>query len=208
MANIKTVPNQKVVKIQKEKCDKQHIYTTINLEAMNKAAVDLEAGAFKLWCYFAKNQDRYEFALSSKEVAESFGIKTRQYNTAVAELIDKGYLVNTGGNYYTFNEIPVITKCNNDAYKNDVITKCNNAVITKCNNDVITKCNNALLQNVIRNTTDNTLHNTNDNTEVVVANATPTESQKESKKEERDYWSISEAEKIVRDNELKKQFVF
>ena len=135
MAIGKTVPNQKIVKVNKEVCDKQHLYTAINLEAMETAAQDLDAGAFKLWVYFAKNQNSYSFALSSKEVLESFGMKIKQYNNAVAELIEKGYLVNTKGNNYEFYEMPVITKSNN-------------AVITKSNNELLPKD--------IRNNTDNT----------------------------------------------------
>lgn len=42
---------------------------------MEAAALDLKAGAFKLWVYFAKNQNEYVFALSNKDVADSFGIK-------------------------------------------------------------------------------------------------------------------------------------
>ncbi len=38
MANYKTVPNQKVVKVNKEVCNKQNIYATINITAMEKAA--------------------------------------------------------------------------------------------------------------------------------------------------------------------------
>ena len=49
MANIKTVPNQKVVKINKEECDQTHLYAKINLAAMEAAAQNLDAGAFKLW---------------------------------------------------------------------------------------------------------------------------------------------------------------
>lgn len=170
MANYKTVPNQKVVKVNKEKCDKAHLYAAINLEAMEKAAQALDAGAFKLWCYFAKNQSGFTFALSSKTVQETFGIKIRQYNSAVEELIKKGYLVRQGeSNIYCFNEIAVDTKCNNESEtKNSLNTKCNNDVITKCNNAVNTKCNKDLLQNVIRNTTNTTLDNTKDNTEEMV----------------------------------------
>ena len=147
----KTVPNQKVVKVEKEVCNKQNLYAAINLQAMEGAALALDAGAFKLWCYFAKNANNYEFALSSKAVEENFGIKIKQYNNAVHELINKGYLVNTKGNNYTFYEIPVNTKSNND-------------VITKEDNDVMTKSNNTLLPLDIRNNTDNTYNNTNNNT--------------------------------------------
>jgi hypothetical protein len=75
MSNIKTVPNQKVVKVNKEPCNKSNYYAAINLEAMEAAAQNLDAACFKLWIYFAKNQNNYEFALSSKAVNDTFGMK-------------------------------------------------------------------------------------------------------------------------------------
>ena len=86
MTNLKTVPNQKIIKINKEECNKDSFYTTINLAAMESAAQDLEAGAFKLWIYLAKNQDQYIFALSSKNVNDTFGMKKGQYDTAINKL--------------------------------------------------------------------------------------------------------------------------
>lgn len=50
-------------------------------------------------------------------------MKIKQYNNAVKTLIEKGYLINTSGNNYTFNEISVITK-----EDNAVITKEDNHV--------------------------------------------------------------------------------
>ena len=118
MANYKTVPNQKVVEVNKEVCNKQNLYATINLDAMGQAAQALDAGAFKLWIYFAKNQNGFEFALSSKEVENNFGMKIKQYNNAIDTLIDKGYLVRQGdSNKYRFNEKAVITKSNNGEEK-------------------------------------------------------------------------------------------
>ena len=114
MANIKTVPNQKVVKINKEPCNKNNLYAAINLQAMEKAAIDLDAAGFKLWIYFAKNQCGYEFALSSKDVLDSFGMKRDQYNSAIEKLTKKGYLVKIEGNKYTFNEVAVVGNCNNE----------------------------------------------------------------------------------------------
>jgi hypothetical protein len=96
---------------------------------MQQAAINLKAGAFKLWIYFAKNQDGYEFALSSKSVADEFGIKIDQYNSAIKELMEKGYLIQESGNRYSFNEIPVIGKTHNA-----VNGKPNNAVNGKPNN--------------------------------------------------------------------------
>ncbi len=99
------------------------------MEAMRESAKHLKAGAFKLWIYLGSNQPGYEFALSSSECGEQFGIKIKQYNNAVSELIEKGYLVFVGGNKYEFREIPVDTKGNNA-----VNTKEDNTVITKGNN--------------------------------------------------------------------------
>lgn len=146
----KTVPNQKVVTVDKQPT-KDKLHAQINMEALNAAALDLDAGAFKLWIYFSKNQNGYEFALSSKAVEETFGIKIKQYNNAIATLTEKGYLVMTKGNKYVFNEIPVMTKGNKD-------------VITKSNKDVMTKSNNSLLPKDIRNITSITSNNTFNNT--------------------------------------------
>lgn len=106
MPNIKTVPNQKIVTVNKEPCSKCKHYAMINIEAMEGASRDLRAGSFVLWCYFAKNQSGYQFALSSAAALESMGIKRDAYNNAVKELMEKGYLVNTCGNNYQFNEKP------------------------------------------------------------------------------------------------------
>jgi hypothetical protein len=152
---MKTVPNQKMVNVVKEPCNnekKENHYSRINLDAMSNAALDLDAGAFKLWVYFAKNQDNFNFALSSKAVEENFGIKIKQYNNAVNTLIEKGYLVNTKGNNYEFREKPVITKQDND-------------VITFEDNDVITFEDNTLLPKEIRNITYTTINTTINTTE-------------------------------------------
>lgn len=76
-----TVPNQKIVRIEKEPCGKGNLYAAINLKALEAAAQNLDAGAFKLWIYFAKNQNGYEFALSSKDANTTFGLGKSQYDT-------------------------------------------------------------------------------------------------------------------------------
>ena len=159
MANyqIKTVPNQKVVKVSKEKCsgecEKYH-YASINLIAMENAARDLDAGAFMLWCYFSKNQNNYEFALSQKAVEENFGMKKKQYDNAVHQLEDKNYLVVTKGNHYIFNEIPVVPKSDNALYQKDTT-----ALYQKD-----TTGNTQKIQEILQDTTYN---NTNNNTEEI-----------------------------------------
>ena len=144
-SNYQTVPNQKVVKVAKEVCNGNNFYAAINLKALESAAKDLKSGAFKLWIYFAKNQNNFTFALSSKAVEETFGIKIKQYNNAIQELAEKGYLIQEQGNIYIFNEQPLTKSC----------------VITKSDNEDMSKGNNKLLPKETRN---NTLDNTNNNT--------------------------------------------
>lgn len=165
MTKIKTVPNQLVIKVNTEKCGNGKLFAQIDMEALNEAARRLEAGAFKLWIYFSKNQNGYEFALSSKAVEEEFGMKIKQYTNAKNKLIEAGYLTETSSNHYTFSQIPVIPKGNNENKENAVNPKGNNDVIPKGNKDVITKSNNALLPKDTRNITpitSTTINNTSD----------------------------------------------
>ena len=105
---MQSVPNQKIVTCYKEPCDKINIYMTLNIKALEHAAQDLSYAAFKLYIYFAKNQDGYCFALSSKDVAQRWAMCRSAYDRCVHELIDKGYLVQDDAvtNHYSFNELP------------------------------------------------------------------------------------------------------
>jgi hypothetical protein len=68
--------------------------------------IELKGEAFKLWCYMAKNQNNHTFALSKVD-AIKWGIGSKSsYDRAVAELIEKGYLVETSSNHYDFYEMP------------------------------------------------------------------------------------------------------
>ena len=159
MAIVKTNPKQKVVKVFKQPTDnakKENYYAKINLAAMSAAALDLDAGAFKLWVYFAKNQQHYEFALSSKDAAESFGLKKKQYDNAVAQLIDKGYLVNVSGLKYNFNELAVVSKGNNEEANFPDVSKGNNDDVSKRYNTDVSKGNNQKYPEDTRNTTPTT----------------------------------------------------
>lgn len=101
------VANQKIIGVHKEPTDKKHIYACINAEALANAAMDLNKGStFKLWVYFAKNQNNYKFELSAVAVQNFCGITEKTYREAVKELIAKRYLVQREKNYYDFYEIP------------------------------------------------------------------------------------------------------
>lgn len=113
--------NQKTIRfLHKEKCDNKNLYAIINIKAMEQAGQNLNAGAFKLWCYFAKNNSNYAYwDLSSKHIKETFGINKTQYNTAITELITKGYLKqiesnNPVANLWDFFECPTDLTTKND----------------------------------------------------------------------------------------------
>lgn len=103
---IKTVPNQKTITISKLSCnkeDKKKKYTVNRLDGINQAAEKLQSKAgFKLYIYFAKNQEAYKFALSSTDFKNWSGCSSTAYNTAIKELIDAGYLVEESKNHYRF----------------------------------------------------------------------------------------------------------
>lgn len=103
---METYPNQQKIKIEKEKCDTQNLYTKINLRALDKVSCDLKGEAFKMWLYLAKNQDNYILALSKKDCIQ-WGIGSESsYKRAKAELIQKGYLIEISPNNFIFREIP------------------------------------------------------------------------------------------------------
>ena len=105
--------NQKTVKVVKELCNKEKIYTAINLNALTNAGKQLSGDAFKMWVYFSKNQQGYEFELSSKHAEETFSLSKRRYDNAIKELTEGGFLVDTNidpnevKNRWTFYEIPL-----------------------------------------------------------------------------------------------------
>lgn len=105
-----SVPNQKIVGINKQPCDTNNLYVKMNVDAIDNALMNLKQGSLlKVWMYFAKNQNGYEFELSSKHVMAYCNITEKTYREAIKALIEKRYLVPRaeGSNKYDFYEIPV-----------------------------------------------------------------------------------------------------
>ena len=101
------VPNQKkITGSHKEPCDKNHVYALINQDAIQNAMFSLKPSTVKVWFYFAKNQEGYEFDLSSVAVCGFCNISDKTYREAIKELTDLRYLVQTGKNTFEFYEIP------------------------------------------------------------------------------------------------------
>lgn len=102
------VPNQKSVAVNKEPCDKSHLYLCINIDAVQKSMKDLTPAQWKVWMYFAKNQNHYEFELSSVAVCGFCNISDKTYREAIKTLVAKRYLVPRPGckGLYDFYEVP------------------------------------------------------------------------------------------------------
>lgn len=104
-----SVPNQNIVEVHKEPCNKNNLYATININAMSLAMKDLTPVQFQVWMYFAKNQAGYVFAVSPAAALAEFGIKKDSFQKAVVVLKEKKYLVPNpakGSNYFLFHEVP------------------------------------------------------------------------------------------------------
>lgn len=100
----KTVENQRVVKIHRERASSD--FLGIKNENWQYAARDLGAHALLLYLYLAANADGYTLALSPTAIRQAVGMPPQTYRDQFLKLIDKKYLVQTGGNVYEFYEKP------------------------------------------------------------------------------------------------------
>ena len=103
-----TYTNQKIITVKALPHDKDNIYAVTSIRAMELAMSRLSGNAYKLWHYIQKNQNNYQFALSSKDACGfcGFGKGRGTYNRAIEELINNGYLIHDKNEYYTFYEMP------------------------------------------------------------------------------------------------------
>ena len=101
-----TVPNQKLVHVNRQKCDKN--FLQISKENWYAANKDLEPYGLQLYLYIAGNRDGFDFALSQEAAEREAGIKKTSYHKYVNLMIEKGYLVprKENSNVYDFYEVP------------------------------------------------------------------------------------------------------
>ncbi len=93
MAVNKVYANQSVVSVCKK--EDSELFAQMDMAALQKAMQDLDGNSFKLWMYFVRNKNRYEFALSPKAL-EDWGVKKDSYYRSKKILIEKGYLIENG----------------------------------------------------------------------------------------------------------------
>lgn len=100
--------NQRSVCVNRDEADDKHIYSKQRISSLETARKMLSGNGFKLWTYFAQNQDGYEFALYSKHVIDKCRFGANTYTKVFKELVDLGFLVQNIDNqsHYDFYETP------------------------------------------------------------------------------------------------------
>ena len=96
-------PNQKRIRVKKSAAGP---FLQINLEDLAQATQLLNFSEFKLYLYIAGNKKDYVFDLSPQDFLSHFPMSRSSYTKAVAALIEKGYLVKAGENFYDFYSQP------------------------------------------------------------------------------------------------------
>ena len=99
-------PNQKIVTVHKAVVDEKNIYMRLNKKAMLNACKNLRGLELNAFLYLSSNQDGYEMALSTDDMATQMGGCVRSYQTAIRSLVEKGYLVHNRKNLYDFYDFP------------------------------------------------------------------------------------------------------
>lgn len=106
---IVTYPNQKTVVAEHMPHDSLHTgYGCLNINAVCRAKRALNGNAFALYIRCVLNRQGFPYALSPSSFKADMGISENGYQSAVKELISKGYLVKRqdGRNAYTIYEMP------------------------------------------------------------------------------------------------------
>lgn len=99
-----TYPNQRLVTIHKADIGNQ--FLGINKEVWMAACRDLGYPATILYLYLSANANNYQLALSPAAVQNALGMPRTTYRDQIRNLINKGYLVEVGGNRLDFYEVP------------------------------------------------------------------------------------------------------
>ena len=99
-----SVPNQKVIRIQRKKYQKN--FLQIGSDEWHEAVNNLRPSAFTIYLYLADNRDGFLLEMSAVTIEKLFGIKKSSYHNALKELEEKGYLQKEQGNTYSFSSSP------------------------------------------------------------------------------------------------------
>lgn len=100
-----SVPNQKIVRIHKTKYKEN--FLQISIDEWQAAVRKMNLSEFALYLYLAGNANGFNLELSRQAFENATGYKKTAYSDAVNKLIQLGYIVHKGGNFYHFYTSPL-----------------------------------------------------------------------------------------------------
>ena len=103
------IPNQKVVKINREKVDKGtgsgRNYLIAYQDNISAASIALSHTGFKVYIYLLFNKDQFRIAFSPEHIHQVMGICNESARRAFKELLEKGY-IEQNDKSFSFYEYP------------------------------------------------------------------------------------------------------
>ena len=104
------IPNQKIIKINREKVDKGagnngRLYLVAYQDNITAAMNNLSHTGFKVYIYLLFNKDQFVVAYSPEYIHKLIGICNESARRAFKELIEKGY-IDKNDKGYDFYEYP------------------------------------------------------------------------------------------------------
>ena len=101
--------NQKTIKVNRDTPTKgKGQFLQIYTQRLSEASRTLSPVGFKLYLYFASNQDGYEKDYSPRDFANIYGVSYESARKAPQNLIENGYLIAEGANKLVFYEEPQV----------------------------------------------------------------------------------------------------
>ena len=98
VANIKVVPNQKVIEVHKVHGKGSRI---LDIQTNRQAQKELSPQAYVLYMHFVLSLPNYTEALSLEYITQTTSLSERGYYKAVNELIEKKYLIQKPSKEYS-----------------------------------------------------------------------------------------------------------
>ena len=92
------------VTINKAQADQDNPYFIVNLAANQEALKTLSKSAYSLYMYFMQNRDGFTLKLHRSHAISTARISKSAYHRAMAELIERGYLIDCGDGYEFYED--------------------------------------------------------------------------------------------------------
>ena len=92
------------VSINKTESDQSNPYCIVNIAANREALKTLTKSAYCLYMYFVQNQPGFTLTLRRTHAMDITNLSKSSYHRAIAELIERGYLIDCGDGYEFYED--------------------------------------------------------------------------------------------------------